>query len=115
MAAGRTLAGLPGPDLEKLDDRHGKSGGTRERIKLVPAGLSRSWDGLIRAVEEALRLGLSDTAAVLHIMDMPDAEQRKRYAIALSEELARFERPQPVMDDYELLLAMPMSGKGKIQ
>ena len=33
------------------------------------------------------------------------AEERKRYAIALSEELAQFERPQPVMDDYDLLLA----------
>jgi hypothetical protein len=70
---------------------------------------------LIRAVEEALRLGVSDTAAVMHIMDMPDAEQRKRHAIALSEDLAQFERPQPVMDDYDLLLAMPLSGKGRIQ
>jgi hypothetical protein len=36
---------------------------------------------------------------------MPDPEQRKRYAIALAEELAEFERPLPVMDDYDLLLA----------
>jgi transposase len=100
---------------KKLDERHGKSGGTREMIKLVRAGLSGTWDSLIRAVEEALRLGVSDTAAVMHIMDMPDAEQRKRHAIALSEELAQFERPQPVMDDYDLLLAMPLSGKGRIQ
>ena len=84
-------------------------------IKLVRAGLSGSWDGLIRAVEEALLLGLSDTAAVLHIMDMPDAGQRKRHAIALSEELAQFERPQPVMDEYDLLLAMPLNGKGRSQ
>ena len=27
--------------------------------------------------------------------------------IALSEELAEFERPLPVMDDYDLLLAAP--------
>jgi hypothetical protein len=100
---------------KKLDERHGKSGGTREMIKLVRAGLSASWDGLIRAVEEALRLGVSDTAAVLHIMDMPDPEQRKRYAIALSEELAQFERPLPVMDDYDLLLALPLSSKGRVQ
>jgi hypothetical protein len=45
---------------------------------------------------------------------MPDAEQRKRHAITLSEELARFERPQPVMDDYDLLLA-PLCGKVVIQ
>jgi transposase len=99
----------------KLDERHGKSGGTREMIGLVRAGLSHGWDGLIAAVEEALRLGVSDAAAVLHILHMPDAEERKRYAIALSEELAQFERPQPVMDDYDLLLAGPVCGKGVIQ
>jgi len=100
---------------KQLDERHGKSGGTREMIKLVRAGLGADWDALIRAVEEALRLGVSDTAAVMHIMDMPDPEQRKRHAIALSAELAQFERPLPVMDDYDLLLALPLSGKGRIQ
>jgi hypothetical protein len=54
--------------------------------------------------EEALRLGVSDAAAVLHILNMPDAEQRKWYAIALAEELAQFERPMPSMDEYDLLL-----------
>ena len=62
-------------------------------------------------MEEALRLGVSDAAAVLHILNMPDADERKRYAIALSEELAQFERPQPVMDDYDLLLAASLSEK----
>jgi transposase len=96
---------------KKLDERHGKSGGTREMITLVRAGLgderNDGWGRMIRAVEEALRLGVSDAAAVLHIRNMPDAEERKRYAIALSEELAEFERPLPVMDDYDLLLAAP--------
>ncbi len=100
---------------KKLDERHGKSGGTREMIKLVRAGIGAGWDRLIRAVKEALLLGVSDTAAVIHIMDTPDPEQRKRHALALSEELAQFERPQPVMDDYDLLLALPLSGKGRIQ
>ena len=31
------------------------------------------WDRLIAAVEEALRLGVTDAAAVLHILHMPDA------------------------------------------
>ena len=52
-----------------------------------------------------IRAGVSDTAAVLHILHMPGAEQRKQGAITLSEELARYERPQPVMDEYDLLLA----------
>lgn len=89
---------------KKLEERYGKSGGTREMIGLVRVGLSSGWDGLIRAVEEALRLGVTDAAAVLHILHMPDAEERRRYQIALSEELAQFERPQPVMDNYDLLM-----------
>ena len=33
---------------------------------------------------------------------MPDPEQRHRYAIELAEELAQFERPMPVVDEYDL-------------
>jgi hypothetical protein len=58
---------------------------------------------------------VSDAAAVLHILHMPDADERKRYAMALSEELAQFERPQPVMDQYDLLLATLPYGKAVIQ
>ena len=89
---------------KKLGERHGSSGGTREMITLVRAGTGSGWARLIAAVEEGLRLGVSDAAAVLHIMNMPDAEQRKEYAIALAEELAEFERPMPSMEEYDLLL-----------
>lgn len=90
---------------KKLEERHGISGGTREMITLVRVGLVEGWDRLVAAVEETLRLGVSDAAAVVHILRMPDAEQRRHYAIALAEELKEFERPMPVMDDYDLLLA----------
>jgi hypothetical protein len=84
-------------------------------IGLVRAGLGRNWNELIRAVEEALRLGVNDAAAVLHILNMPDAAARERYAIAVAEDLAQFERAQPVMDDYDLLLQSPLSGREVIQ
>ena len=71
-------------------------------ITLVRVGSVAGWGRLIAAVEEALRLGVTDAAAVLHILNMPDPEQRQRYAIALAEELAQFERPMPVMDEYDL-------------
>jgi transposase len=96
---------------KKLEERYGKSGGTREMIGLVRVGLGSGWDRLISAVEEALRLGVTDAAAVLHIMRTPNAEERRRYQIELSEELAQFERPQPVMNEYDLLLKC----KGVIQ
>jgi transposase len=94
----------------QLEQRHGRSAGTREMITLVRAGSVAGWGRLIAAVEEALRLGVTDAAAVLHILNMPDPEQRRQYAIALAEELAQFERPMPVMDDYDLLLADPLGG-----
>lgn len=96
----------------QLEQRHGKSTGTREMITLVRVGSVDGWDRLIAAVEEALRLGITDAAAVLHIMRMPDPEQRRQYAMALAKELAQFERPMPAMDEYDLLLA---DAKGGIQ
>ena len=99
----------------RLQQRHGHSGGTREMIDLVRAGIGMGWQRLVAAVEEALRLGVSDAAAVLHILYMPDPEQRKRHAIALSEELAQFERPQPTIDDYDLLLGSALRNKEVIQ
>jgi hypothetical protein len=70
---------------------------------------------MIHAVEEALSLGVSDPGAVLHILNMPDPEKRRLYAISVSEDLAQFERPLPAMDNYDLLLALPLSGKGRVQ
>lgn len=93
-----------------LEVRHGRSGGTREMITLVRAGLVEGWDRLIVAAEEALRLGVSDAAAVLHLLRMPDPEQRRQYEMALAEELRQFERPLPVMDAYDLLLSDPQGG-----
>jgi hypothetical protein len=81
-------------------------------IALVRAGSSDGWDKLIAAVKDALRLGISDSAAVMHLLRMPDPEQRRQYAVALAEELLQFERPMPVMDNYDLLLA---NTKGAIQ
>jgi hypothetical protein len=47
---------------------------------------------------------------VLHSLNMPNSEQRRRYAIELAEELAQFERLMPVMDEYDLLLNGPAGG-----
>ena len=89
---------------EQLEQRLGKSYGTREMITLVRAGSVEGWERLIAAVEEALRIGVTDAAAVLHILRMPDADERRRHAMALAEELAQFERPMPEMDEYDQLL-----------
>ena len=95
---------------KQLEERLDKSKATREMITLVRVGSVAGWERLIAAVEEALRLGVTDAAAVLHILHMPDAEQRRQYVIALAEELAQFERPMPTMDDYDLLLRRSPGG-----
>lgn len=95
---------------QRLEQRHGKSRGTREMIELVRAGLSGEWRSLIAAVEEALRLGVSDAAAVHHILNFPDPEARRRHDLALAENLAQFDRPMPVMDEYDLLLSDSLGG-----
>jgi transposase len=103
-AAGRWPLGMD-TFLHQLEERHGRAKGTREMISLVRAGTSGDrWPRLLAAVEEALRLGVSDTAAVLHILEMPSAEDRRQHALALAEELRQFERPMPVMDEYDSLL-----------
>ncbi|MGH9603799.1 MAG: IS21 family transposase, partial [Terriglobales bacterium] len=93
-----------------LELRHGKSKGTREMITLVRVGTVEGWDRMIAAVQQALAVGVTDAAAVLHILRMPDPAERHRHAVALAEELAEFERPLPVMDEYDLLLADPTGG-----
>lgn len=90
----------------RLQERHGVSGGTREMITLVRAGQGSGWDKLQRAVDEALRLGSTDAGAVLYLLNMPDPEQRRRYEMALKEELAQFERPMPTMSEYDILLGV---------
>jgi len=73
-------------------------------ITLVRVGLSEGWPRMIAAVEEGLRLGTHDAAAVLYILRVPDAEERRRYQMAVDAELAQFERPLPKLDDYDQLL-----------
>jgi transposase len=94
----------------RLEQRHGRGKGTKQMIGLVRAGLAHGWEKLIAAVEEALRWEVSDEAAVIHILHMPDAEQRRQYAIALAEELRAFERPMPEMNEYDLLLSITAGG-----
>jgi hypothetical protein len=55
-------------------------------------------------------LGVNDAAAVLHLLHMPDPEQRRQYQVALAKDLMQFERPMPVMDEYDLLLAGTSGG-----
>jgi len=90
---------------KRLEERHGVSGGTREMITLIRAGQAAGWEKLQKAVDEALRLGSADAGSVLYLLNMPDPVERRRYELALKEDLAQFERPMPALTEYDLLLS----------
>jgi hypothetical protein len=77
-------------------------------MSLVRAGSIDGWDKCYAAVEEAVRLGMSDAAVVLHLLPMPDPDQGRQYAVALAEALLPFERSMPVTNGCDLLLANTM-------
>jgi hypothetical protein len=55
------------------------------------------------AVEEAIMLGCADAAAVRHLVEAVDLTRAREGLIELGA-LSRFERPAPVMTDYDGLL-----------
>jgi len=55
------------------------------------------------AVEQAVALGCADAAAVRHLVESADLTHARDATIEL-DTLSRFERPLPVMTDYDGLL-----------
>jgi len=92
---------------QALNLRHGRSEGTREMIELLELGAGHGWDRLRVAVEQSLSMGCHDGAAIRHLLT---AEQLNRPVIAAIEigDLARYERPLPVMTSYDQLLSNAM-------
>jgi hypothetical protein len=60
------------------------------------------------AVEAAITLGCSDAAAVRHLVEAADLTHARNALIELGE-LSRFERPAPVMSDYDGLLGQEVA------
>ena len=61
-----------------------------------------------RAVEEAIALGCSDAAAIRHLAGAADLVHARSAIIELGA-LSRFERPLPVMTDYDGLLGQEVA------
>lgn len=90
--------------LTEFIDRNGKQSGTRQMIQVLslikPYGHAR----VRAAVEEASALGCADAAAVRHLVEAADLTHARDAIIEL-DALSRFERPLPVMTDYDGLLS----------
>lgn len=92
---------------QALNVRHGRPEGARQMIELLTLGRNEGWDRLRTAVEKALALGCQDVAAIRHLL--ATARLSKPSAATLDVGmLARYERPQPVLSEYDQLL-----GKGQ--
>jgi transposase len=86
-----------------LEQREGKRNGTRAMIELLQSGAKHGWDRLKHAVDQALELGCTDAAAVRHLLVYGELAHAPVAHFAL-DGLERYERPLPVMSDYDLLL-----------
>lgn len=88
---------------QSLERREGKQAGTRTMIELLQQGSKHGWDRLRQAVEQALDLGCTDAAGVRHLLVFGELGHApvERFALA---GLERYERPLPMMSEYDLLL-----------
>lgn len=89
---------------QALNQRHGKQDGTRQMIELLLSGPHEGWDRLRAAVEEALSLGCQDIAAVRHLLVAGRLKKPCAPMVDIGV-LARYERPQPKLNNYDELLA----------
>lgn len=88
---------------QSLRERHGKQAGTREMIELLRLGPRHGWEALRSAVEQALHLGCTDAAAVRHLVVAGELKHREPPIPEIGS-LERYERPLPVLSDYDGLL-----------
>jgi hypothetical protein len=72
-------------------------------IDLLALGRGERWGQLRTAVEQALSLGCHDVAAIRHLMQAGEMARPAAEVIDVGL-LARYERPQPVLNRYDELL-----------
>jgi len=89
--------------LARLIERHGQPSGTRQMIQVLSLIRAHGHERVRAAVEEAITLGCADAAAVRHLVEAVDLTHAHAALIEL-DALARFERPLPLLTDYDGLL-----------
>jgi len=94
--------------LDELIRRHGKSSGTRQMIQVLSLIKPHGHERVRAGVEEAITLGCADAAAIRHLVEAADLAHARCDLMELSA-LARFERPLPVMTDYDGLLGQEVT------
>jgi hypothetical protein len=88
---------------QSLIERHGKSAGTKQMIDLLKLTRQHGHNRLREAIETALATGCTDAAAVEHLFHARDLSRVPCAAIDIGS-LERYQRPLPVMNEYDQLL-----------
>ena len=88
---------------EVLKQREGKQAGTRTMIEILQLGQQHGATRLQQAIEEALRLGCSDAAAVRYLLTASQLEKSQPEVVEIGS-LLSYERPLPTMEAYDQLL-----------
>jgi len=94
---------------QSLQQRHGKEAGTKQMIELLVLGRDHGFAKLAQVVTSALEMGCTDAAAVRYLLSAEHLDHVHTEALALSS-LSQYERPLPVVSDYDQLLGMEVSG-----
>ena len=94
--------------LDELIRRHGKQSGTRQMIQVLSLIKAHGHQRVRTAVEEAVSLGCADAAAIRHLVEAANLAHARNAIIEL-DTLSRFERPLPVISDYDRLLDQEMA------
>jgi transposase len=90
---------------QSLMERNGKSSGTKQMIELLKLSQPYGQVKLRAAIELALSTGCHDAAAVKHLLGAEEL-QRKSCEVMDVGFLERYERPLPVMTEYDQLLGV---------
>jgi hypothetical protein len=94
--------------LDELRRRNGQPSGTRQMIQVLSLIKAHGHERVRAAIEEAIALGCADAAAVRHLVEAADLTHARDALIEL-DALSRFERPLPVMTDYDGLLGQEVT------
>jgi Mu transposase-like protein/adenylate/guanylate cyclase family protein len=89
--------------LADLIRRHGDSSGTRQMIQVLSLIKPYGHERVRAAVDEAVMLGCADAAAIRHLVGAAELANTRGALIEVGA-LSRFERPLPVLTDYDGLL-----------
>ena len=90
-----------------LMERQGRQAGTKAMIGLLQLGRDYGQTRLRAAIEQAIALGCTDSAAVRHLVTVPDQDRVPPMLLDVGT-LAQFARPLPDVTSYDQLL--PVGG-----